>query len=230
MIEAAQYVLGLGRVSAVDDVLLNTLGGAVAAVVGVHLLAPRVRGAAQPGTRRGRLPSLPGPTHPGGVNPDADLLLRRGRLDDVNSLAPMSGSADRALARLRAAGTGDETLLVAEHDGRVVAAVSVRWHHDCDPPHPWLYGLHVSAAVRRHGFGTLLLGAAETVASLRGVEAMSLDVDRGETGLVAFYERRGYAKVGPHEHHWRSVSSATGDVVAEGTADTWIMRHRLGSD
>ncbi|WP_258725147.1 VanZ family protein [Cellulomonas sp. NS3] len=43
VIEAAQYVLGLGRVSAVDDVLLNTLGGGVAAVLGVHLLAPRVR-------------------------------------------------------------------------------------------------------------------------------------------------------------------------------------------
>ncbi|MBO0898560.1 VanZ family protein [Cellulomonas sp. zg-ZUI22] len=42
-VEAAQYVLGLGRYSTVDDVLLNTLGGAVAAVVGVHLLAPRLR-------------------------------------------------------------------------------------------------------------------------------------------------------------------------------------------
>ncbi|MBB2923743.1 VanZ family protein [Cellulomonas cellasea] len=42
-IEAAQYVLGLGRFSTVDDVLLNTLGGAVAAVVGVHVLAPWVR-------------------------------------------------------------------------------------------------------------------------------------------------------------------------------------------
>ncbi|WP_258725146.1 GNAT family N-acetyltransferase [Cellulomonas sp. NS3] len=163
------------------------------------------------------------------MNLDADLLLRRGRLDDLIALAPLSGSADRAHARLRAAGTGDEALLVAEHDRRVVAAVSVRWQHDCDPPHPWLYGLHVSADVRRHGFGTLLLAAAETVASLRGVGAMSLDVDRDETGHVAFYERRGYVKVGPHEHHWRSVSATTGEVVAEGAADTWILRHRLGS-
>lgn len=43
VIEAAQYVLGLGRFSTVDDVLLNTLGGAAAAVIGVHVLGPWVR-------------------------------------------------------------------------------------------------------------------------------------------------------------------------------------------
>jgi hypothetical protein len=43
MIEAAQYVLGSGRYSTIDDVLLNTAGGAVAALIGVHVLAPWVR-------------------------------------------------------------------------------------------------------------------------------------------------------------------------------------------
>jgi glycopeptide antibiotics resistance protein len=42
-IETLQYPLHLGRSSALDDVLLNTLGGAVAAWVGVHVLAPRLR-------------------------------------------------------------------------------------------------------------------------------------------------------------------------------------------
>lgn len=41
-IEAAQYVLGVGRFSTVDDVLLNALGGAVAALIGVRVLAPCV--------------------------------------------------------------------------------------------------------------------------------------------------------------------------------------------
>lgn len=42
-IETGQYVLALGRYSTIDDVLLNTLGGAVGAVVGVHVLRPWVR-------------------------------------------------------------------------------------------------------------------------------------------------------------------------------------------
>lgn len=42
-IETLQYVLAVGRYSTVDDVLLNTLGGALGAVVGVRVLAPWVR-------------------------------------------------------------------------------------------------------------------------------------------------------------------------------------------
>lgn len=55
MIETGQYVLGLGRYSTIDDVLLNTLGGAIAAVIGVRVLAPWVRRHAErPGSRGGR--------------------------------------------------------------------------------------------------------------------------------------------------------------------------------
>lgn len=39
-IETTQYALHLGRYSTVDDVLLNTLGGALGALIGVRVLAP----------------------------------------------------------------------------------------------------------------------------------------------------------------------------------------------
>jgi ribosomal protein S18 acetylase RimI-like enzyme len=147
---------------------------------------------------------------------------------DLSALAPLAGSAERAYARLRAAETGDDLLLVAEHAQSVVAAVSVHWQGTCDAPNPWLYGLQVRPDVRRHGLGALLVRAAETVASLRGAGVMSLDVDRDEDRLLAYYERLGYERVAPHQHHWRSVDPA-GVVTAEGVADTWVMRHRFGS-
>ncbi|WNB86907.1 GNAT family N-acetyltransferase [Cellulomonas sp. ATA003] len=93
------------------------------------------------------------------------------------------------------------------------------------PPHPWLYGLGVAPAARRHGIGRLLTAAAETQARLHGFPATSLDVDRDAVGLVAFYQRLGYERVGPHEHHWQTVDPATGRVTARGTSSTWIMRH-----
>ncbi|MGY4644282.1 VanZ family protein [Cellulomonas sp. URHB0016] len=51
-IEVVQHSLHLGRSSALDDVLLNTLGGAAAAAVGVLVLAPRMR-RLERGTRPG---------------------------------------------------------------------------------------------------------------------------------------------------------------------------------
>lgn len=147
------------------------------------------------------------------------MLLRPGERDDLVALSTLSGSTDRAHARLRAAAAGDEALLVAQHGQVVAGAVSVRWQAACDAPHPWLYALHVRPDARRHGFDTLLVAAAETVASLAGAGAVSLDVDADDGRLMAWYGRLGYARVAPHRHHWRSVD-ATGTVTADGVADT----------
>lgn len=54
VIETSQYVLALGRFSTVDDVLLNTLGGALGAVVGVTWARRRSRA-------RSATPAVDGP-------------------------------------------------------------------------------------------------------------------------------------------------------------------------
>lgn len=128
---------------------------------------------------------------------------------------------------MHAAEAGTEVLLVAERDGAVVGTVSVQREGRCDPPHPWLYGLHVRAQVRRAGIGTALVRAAEDAVGRLGATAVSLDVDRDEDHLVAWYRRLGYTTVGPHEHRWRAVDPATGEVTAEGTAATWLMRRTV---
>jgi ribosomal protein S18 acetylase RimI-like enzyme len=160
---------------------------------------------------------------------DLDTLVRRGRQTDLPALVPLSGSADRAYWRVKASDADEEGLLVVEYGEQLIAAVSVRWDGTCDPPFPWLYGLHVRHDVRRHGVGALLVKAAETLAGLRGLSAMSLDVDRDEDELVTYYRRLGYQRIAPHQHHWRSVDPSTGLVTAEGNVDTWVMRHELGS-
>ena len=155
--------------------------------------------------------------------------VRSGRADDLSSLVPLAGSPDRAWWRSDAAGAGREALLVAERAGEALGLVSVRWQGECDPPHPWLYGLHVRPDTRRAGIGTLLVRAAHAVAADRGARAVSLDVDRGETGLVRWYEALGYRRIRPHDHRWAALDPGTGRVTASGTSPTWLMRLTLPS-
>jgi ribosomal protein S18 acetylase RimI-like enzyme len=147
---------------------------------------------------------------------------------DLESITPLAGSPDRARARVRAAELGDDSMLVAAVSGGIVGAASIRWFGGCVPPHPWLYGLHVGAEVRRTGIGQALTSAAEEIALQRGAKQMTLDVEVDETGAIAFYEALGYAVVQyDHQHHWRSIDWRTGTVIAEGISPTLIMRRLL---
>lgn len=154
------------------------------------------------------------------------VRVRPGRPDDLAALARFTGSQDRAAWRVEEALAGRELLLVADDDAGPVGAVSVRWANDCDPPHPWLYGLHVDADHRGHGAGERLVRAAEDAARTRGAAALSLDADRDDP-VVGWYERRGYGRVRAHEHRWTAVDPRTRQVTASGTAATWILRRRL---
>jgi ribosomal protein S18 acetylase RimI-like enzyme len=162
-----------------------------------------------------------------GVHRDARVRLRPATADDLDALAPLAGARDRARMRLQAALRGVETLLVVEQGEEALGAVSVRWQGGCDAPNPWLYGLHVHIAARRQGLGGLLVTGAEDVARTRGATAMTLDVDRDDHDVIGFYERRGYHRLRPHQHVWTSVHPETGQILATGTADTWILRHDL---
>jgi len=118
-------------------------------------------------------------------------------------------------------------MYVAVLSGGIVGVASIRWVDGCDPPHPWLYGLHVATEVQRMGVGRALVRTAEDVARDRGARQMSLDVDIDDARAIKFYEALGYAVVRNHRHHWRSIDWRTGTVVAEGTAPTLIMRQPL---
>ncbi|MFC4615708.1 GNAT family N-acetyltransferase [Cellulomonas algicola] len=154
------------------------------------------------------------------------VRVRPGRADDLSALARFAGSPDRARWRVDEARDGRETLLVAEDASGPVGTVSVRWDNDCDPPHPWIYGLHVDAGHRGRGAGEGLVHAAEDAARDRGAAALSLDADRDDP-VVGWYERRGYRRVRPHEHRWTSVDPRTRQVTASGTAATWVLRRSL---
>ncbi|QYN35314.1 GNAT family N-acetyltransferase [Pseudonocardia sp. DSM 110487] len=152
-----------------------------------------------------------------------DVQIRRGGGADTDVLAGLVPDPDRRFWRVRSAMDGLEQLLVAEADGQVVGAVSVRWAGACDPPNPWIYGGDVLEDWRSRGVGSLLWQAAHEECRSRGHELVSLDVDLENVAARRLYERLGYEVVGRHEHRW-VARDRSGRVTGEGTADTWLMR------
>jgi ribosomal protein S18 acetylase RimI-like enzyme len=163
--------------------------------------------------------------HPGAMTPE--LLIRAADRSDLDAVAQVAKSRDRAEVRLRAAERHGETMFVAVAGEAVLGIASIRWQNGCDSPHPWLYGLAVAASARRRGVGRALVEACEATTRARGVEALSLDVDLDNDRAIAFYQVLGYTTVRGHEHHWQSLDPRTGAVTEKGTAATWIMRRQL---
>ena len=68
-------------------------------------------------------------------------------------------------------------MLVGAIAGDNGGVISVRWNGDCNPPHPWLYGLHVATQEQGRGIGLRLVRVIEDLALRHGADQMSLDVD-----------------------------------------------------
>ena len=60
----------------------------------------------------------------------------------------------------------------------------------------YVFGLYVRPAARRRGAGRALLRAVSAVLREQGAKWVLLDVDRGNDGALAFYERIGFEEAG----------------------------------
>jgi ribosomal protein S18 acetylase RimI-like enzyme len=90
-------------------------------------------------------------------------------------------------------------VLVALHAHHVVGLAVVRFDTPC-PDHPDLSAELQTLYVQEHflgqGVGSLLLAAAEALARSRANSRLWLTVNATNSRAIAFYDRKGYAKVG----------------------------------
>lgn len=86
-----------------------------------------------------------------------------------------------------------QRLLVADQGGVLVGCVSLR---DLSEDKAYLGLLTVAPGRQAGGFGRRLLAAAEEEARRRGASWVEMTVIRQRGELIAWYERRGYARTG----------------------------------
>ena len=82
-----------------------------------------------------------------------------------------------------------DLLFVAVSDGAVIGTVMGGY----DGHRGWVYSVAVRPAERRKGVGTALLRRLEEALVARGFLKVNLQVRASNAGVVAFYERLGYA-------------------------------------
>jgi len=81
-----------------------------------------------------------------------------------------------------------EGFLVAEVDGRIVAAVMAGY----DGHRGWVNYLAVEPSERRSGYGRMMMRAVEEYLRLRGAPKLNLQVRETNADVIAFYEAIGY--------------------------------------
>ena len=85
---------------------------------------------------------------------------------------------------------GDGLLLVAEETaGQVAGTIMAGW----DGHRGWLYAVAVDPVAQRQGVGRALVAAALDRLAARGCGKVNLQIRAGNTAVVAFYERLGFA-------------------------------------
>jgi ribosomal protein S18 acetylase RimI-like enzyme len=93
-------------------------------------------------------------------------------------------AGDIALAR----GGANATVLLARHDGAVVASVLVGH----DGHRGWVYYVTVDPDHRFNGYGRMIMTAAEDWLRARGIEKLQLMVRGDNAEVHAFYRSLGY--------------------------------------
>lgn len=122
----------------------------------------------------------------------------------AGELAGVLGQLPFFAERLDAQARAEGVLLVGRLDGVPVADVWVSFSPAPEtavtaflPGVPILIHLEVAAPVRNRGYGSTLVGAAETLVRRRGHDRVCLGVARDNPAARRLYERLGYA-VWPH--------------------------------
>jgi ribosomal protein S18 acetylase RimI-like enzyme len=151
------------------------------------------------------------------------IVVRSAKPGDEAALARIEretwaayGPPEEYEARPFFAGTKLEEVLVAELDGAVVGYVSLR------PPSTRpsndhvlaITGIAVAPDAQRRGIGGRLLEAAESYASDREVERLTLRVLASNTRARALYERLGYETEGTLRGEFRMPLGPDGALVA----------------
>ena len=88
--------------------------------------------------------------------------------------------------------------LIAEVDGRTVAYM-MAWKI-ADQLH--ILNIAVEPKLRRAGIATVLLQAGANEADRLGLKELTLEVRRGNTAAIRFYERHGFIEVGVRERYY----------------------------
>lgn len=126
----------------------------------------------------------------------------------LDAMPDAADAADRATEiqydRLERKERGDVEFLVAEHKGKIIGQVVLRW-----PGRPDRWGradrqgfadvedLHVLAKYQRHGVGAEMIDHVEWLCMREDVDriGVSVDVSSGSEA-AAWFERRGYVRAG----------------------------------
>ncbi|MFH1708674.1 MAG: GNAT family N-acetyltransferase [Planctomycetota bacterium] len=106
--------------------------------------------------------------------------------DDAAIFRRRLAHLDRAIRRSR---SPFRLLLVLEHEDSIAGFVRAVARRTLFPRNWWLEGLEIKAALRRNGFGQVLIREALHDLYYRGCRRVFLEVDRDNFAARAFYEK-----------------------------------------
>lgn len=160
----------------------------------------------QPRNPRGRRKHLPVPRPL-----EASEPIRRARPADLPALLeleatcfqPYRQASPRSLRRSLA--SPRQSVWVVDGRAGRLDALLVLWHH---PRRVRVYDVAVHPDRQGHGLGQRLMHVAEETARRGGQPWVSLEADPKEPGLVAWYERQGYATTARLPMYYKNGNAA----------------------
>lgn len=134
---------------------------------------------------------------PAGLS-DLDAMI------EMERLFPSDRMSRRAMARHLRSGTA--WVGVADRGGEPLGYAMLLFRRD----RPWarLYSIVVLSRARGQGIAGALMDAAEGEVRRRGLSELRLEVRADNTGAIALYDGRGYARVGVLPRYYTDLSDA----------------------
>jgi ribosomal protein S18 acetylase RimI-like enzyme len=128
---------------------------------------------------------------------------------------------------------GTRYLLVMEHRAsrEIVGQVFIQWSSS-DPRFAdgrrrgYLYALRIKPAYRGRGLGTRMIRAAEEALRRRGMDTVSIGVEKDNPRARALYERNGFRIIADDPGRWSYVDHLGNKQ--EVVEPAWLMEKHLG--